>query len=74
MNNLWIGWGFVNLTDKGEVPCNIREVGKKTSTVEIPIEYITSKTPISPLSIDHFETHEVPNKCLTMNIDIVRNN
>jgi len=66
MSNLKLGWAFVNLTDKGEVPCNIRKVGKKTSTVEIPIEYITSKTPTSPLSIDHFETHEVPNDCLGM--------
>ena len=47
---------------------NIRKVGKKTSTVEIPIEYITSKTPTSPLSIHHFETHEVPNDCLAMDI------
>ena len=67
MNNLKLGWAFVNMFAKGEVPCNIRKVGKKTSTVEIPIEYITGKTPTSPLSIDHFETHEVPNNCLAMN-------
>ena len=70
MNNLKLGWAFVNMFAKGEVPCNIRKVGKKTSTVEIPIEYLTSKTPTSPLSIDHFETHEVPNDCLAMNIDL----
>ena len=66
MSNLKLGWAFVNMFAKGEVPCNIRKVGKKTSTVEIPIEYLTSKTPTSPLSIDHFETHEVPNDCLVM--------
>ena len=66
MNNLKLGWAFVNIVKQGEVPCNIRKVGKKTSTVEIPIEYLTSKTPTSPLSIDHFETHEVPNDCLVM--------
>tara|TARA_R100001460_G_scaffold54898_1_gene94175 strand:+ start:1896 stop:2093 length:198 start_codon:yes stop_codon:yes gene_type:complete len=64
MNNLWLGWAFINITDKGEVPCNIRKVGKKTSIVEIP------KQPTSPLSIDHFDTHEVPNDCLTMDIDL----
>ena len=70
MNNLKLGWAFVNIVNEGFVPCNIRKIGKKTSTVEIPIEYITSKTPISPFSIDHFETHEIPNDCLTMNIDL----
>ena len=60
MNNLKLGWAFVNIVNEGFVPCNIRKIGKKTSTVEIP------KQPTSPLSIDHFDTHEVPNDCLVM--------
>ena len=29
MNNLKLGWAFVNIVKQGEVPCNIRKVGKK---------------------------------------------
>ena len=65
MSNLKVGWAFVNITNKGEVPCNIRKVGKKTSIVEIP-----KLNPTSPLSSDHFDTHDVPNDCLKMDKSI----
>ena len=29
MNNLKVGWAIVNITNRGEISCNIRKVGKK---------------------------------------------
>jgi len=58
MNNLKVGWALVNTPD-GKISCNIRKVGKKSSVVEIP-----RLNPTSALSIDHFDTYDVPNDCL----------
>ena len=63
MNNFKLGWAFVNIVNEGFVSCNIRKIGKKTSTLVIP------KQPTSTLSIDHYDTHEVPNDCLKMKVN-----